>query len=112
MCVQDDLIELRAGELPENLPAFAEFLQLMLVQKYGLPSLSESHMYGIVESTQVRRVVVVGLAFEYLARRTRVSCPVKVPLSPFSICPRNVFCVPRKWRSIRLVCACLGLWSV
>jgi hypothetical protein len=42
-------------KLKEELTPYAEMLQLFLVQKYGLPSLSEAHMYGLVESTIVRQ---------------------------------------------------------
>ncbi len=50
---QEDLLELGHGATPETLTSMPEFLQAFLVHKYGLPSISEGHMYAIVESTQV-----------------------------------------------------------
>ena len=48
--------DLQTGAKPEDLMPFAETLHLFLMQKYGLPSLTEAHMYGLVESTQVGAV--------------------------------------------------------
>jgi hypothetical protein len=53
--LKEDAADLADGALPEDLTPYAEMLQLFLVQKYGLPSLSEAHMYGLVESTIVRQ---------------------------------------------------------
>ena len=50
--VQEDSAELALGRMPEELISLPEFLQSFLLQKYGLPSLLESHMYAIVECTQ------------------------------------------------------------
>jgi hypothetical protein len=52
--VQDDILELAGGTMPEDLVPLPQFLQSFLLQKYGLPSLLEGHMYAIVECTQVR----------------------------------------------------------
>ncbi len=47
------MLELAGGTMPEDLVPLPQFLQSFLLQKYGLPSLLEGHMYAIVECTQV-----------------------------------------------------------
>lgn len=54
--LKEDAADTADGARPEDLTPYAEMLQLFLVQKYGLPSLSEAHMYGLVESTMVRQI--------------------------------------------------------
>jgi hypothetical protein len=58
-------VDLASGVSSEDLVPLPEFLHTFLLQKYGLPSLLEGHMYSIVETTQVcvmsgRGIVIAG----------------------------------------------------
>lgn len=52
--MQEDTTELAAGTLADDLSHLGEFLPLYLTQKYGLPSLSDSHLFGLVDAVRVR----------------------------------------------------------
>lgn len=92
---QEDLLELGHGATPETLTSMPEFLQAFLVHKYGLPSISEGHMYAIVESTQVCAHCVGTCRPRCASRRTglcRVSAAVCGPVNAAAAVRHDGWC--------------------